>query len=67
MGQQKSKDATAGADPLIDELRTIRKDISDQFGNDVDRLCEHLKEVERDHTGPVVKANEVRRNLPRRS
>ena len=33
-------------DPLVDEVRSIRKKISEQFGNDVDRLCEHLESIE---------------------
>jgi len=36
-------------DALIDEVRRIRRDICNQFGNDVDRLCDHLIEVERDY------------------
>ena len=35
-------------DALIDEVRRIRRDICNQFGNDVDRLCDHLREVEQD-------------------
>jgi hypothetical protein len=35
-------------DPLIDEIRAIRKEISDQFGNDVRRLGEHLREIDQD-------------------
>ncbi len=31
-------------DPLVDEVRAIRKAISDQFGNDVDRLCDFLEQ-----------------------
>jgi hypothetical protein len=37
-------------DPLIDEVRAIRRAISEQYGNDVDRLCDHLQELERAHT-----------------
>ena len=33
-------------DPLVDEVRSIRKEISASFGNDVDRLCEHLESIE---------------------
>ena len=36
-------------DPLIDEVRAIRRAISEQFGNDVDRLCDHLRKLERQH------------------
>ena len=41
------KPSTPAADPLIDEVRAARKELSDRFGNDVSRLCEHLREVER--------------------
>ena len=34
-------------DPLVDEVRSIRKEISEHFGNDVDRLCEHLESIEK--------------------
>ena len=33
-------------DPLVDEVRSIRREISERFGNDVDRLCEHLESLE---------------------
>lgn len=36
-------------DPLIDEIRTIRREICRQAGYDVDRLCDQLVEVERQH------------------
>jgi hypothetical protein len=41
--------ARAGDDPLIDEVRAIRQAISEQYGNDVDQLCDHLQELERQH------------------
>ena len=51
----KQTDSTVGTpDPLIDEVRAIRKKISDRFGNDVERLMDHLAEVERSHDGPVI-------------
>lgn len=43
------------SDPLIDEVRAIRQRISERFGNDVRRLAEHLKEVERRHRGRVIR------------
>jgi hypothetical protein len=36
-------------DALIDEVRSIRRSICDQFGNDVDRLFDHLLGVEQDY------------------
>ena len=43
------------ADPLIDEVRAIRKEISDEFGNDVVRLCEHLRQVEKQYADRIVR------------
>ncbi len=40
-------------DPLIDEIRQIRRDLSERFGNDVRRLAEHLREIQRDWKGPI--------------
>jgi len=42
-------------DPLIDEVRAIRRKISDRFGNDVTRLIDHLRCIEKQHPGRVVK------------
>lgn len=41
-------------DPLIDEIRAIRKAISEEFGNDVERLCNHLREMEKEHPERIV-------------
>jgi hypothetical protein len=42
------------SDPLIDEVRAIRRASSEHFGNDVDRLCDHLQELERQHGDWVI-------------
>ncbi|MGA2442269.1 MAG: hypothetical protein ABSH08_15050 [Tepidisphaeraceae bacterium] len=39
------------ADPLIDEVRAIRRSICDLFGEDVEKLAEHLRAVEREYRG----------------
>lgn len=36
-------------DPLIDEVRAIRRSIAERFDNDIDRMCEHFAEQERMH------------------
>lgn len=41
-------------DPLIDEVRAIRKKISDRFDNDVDSLMDHLTQVEKSHQGRIL-------------
>ncbi len=37
------------ADALIDEVRGIRREISERFGGDVDRLCDHLATIMQDY------------------
>ncbi len=41
-------------DPLIDEVRAIRRAISEEFGHDVGRLCKHLRHLEEAHRDRVV-------------
>lgn len=36
-------------DPLVAEVRSIRRAICEQFGQDIDRLCDHLKRVDEDY------------------
>lgn len=42
-------------DPLIDEIRNIRKAISEEFGNDVRRLGRHLQELQDKHPELLAK------------
>ncbi|MBN1346990.1 MAG: hypothetical protein JXQ73_30145 [Phycisphaerae bacterium] len=49
MGTNNNQPAVGVADPLIDEVRRIRREISQEFGNDVDRLCDHLEDVQREY------------------
>lgn len=37
------------ADPLVDDVRRIRRKICEEFGSDIDRLCDHLETVARDY------------------
>ncbi|MEE9297104.1 MAG: hypothetical protein V3W34_19355 [Phycisphaerae bacterium] len=39
---EQPKDAS---DPLIDEVRAVRKALSEQFGNDVDELGKYLRKI----------------------
>ena len=41
-------------DPLIDEIRAIRRSIAEQFNNDLDQLVEHLRKIEKQYPGPRV-------------
>ena len=42
-------DSPLTGDPLVDEVRAIRRAMCAEFGNDVDRLCDHLQDVEREY------------------
>ena len=41
-------------DPLVDEVRAIRRRICEEFGNDVEKLCDHLAELEQRHAERLV-------------
>lgn len=53
--RQTGKTPPPRPDPLIDEVRAIRKELSDAQGNDVDRLIDHLQELQRQFGGKVVR------------
>ena len=40
-----TSNAGNGADPLIDDVRTVRRELSERFGNDVEKLAEYLRRV----------------------
>ena len=46
-------------DPLIDEVRAIRKAISEECQNDLGKLYERLQKVESQHADRVVKPSPV--------
>jgi hypothetical protein len=46
-------------DPLIDEIRAIRGRISEEFGHDVNRLVDHLREIERQFPGRVLQPTDL--------
>ena len=41
-------------DPLIDEIRAIREDLSEQTGNDLTKLCDYLHSIEKQHSDRLV-------------
>jgi hypothetical protein len=41
-------------DPIIAEIRAIRKELSEQFGDDINALCEFLASREREHPQRLV-------------
>ena len=46
MNVNSQQTTTEETDPLIDEVRTIRRSICDEFGNDLEKLVAHLSKVE---------------------
>lgn len=42
-------------DPMLDEIRAIKNDISAQHGHDVRRLAESLREIERRCADRIVR------------
>jgi len=60
-----SQDDFPASDPLIDEVRAIRRAVCEEFGNDVDRLCDHLQEVEREYRTRTGRFADVPRKLSR--
>ena len=47
-------------DPLIDEVRAIRRAIFEECDNDLDKLVEQLRELERQHPERVVTPEQLR-------
>ena len=44
----------ARRDPLVEEVRRIRAEVSREYGHDLDKLCDHLRNVEADYGAKVV-------------
>jgi hypothetical protein len=42
------------ADPILDETRAARERLVARFDDDLDALCQHLREVERKFEGRIV-------------
>lgn len=51
-------------DPLIDEIRSIREEISNRFNNDVDKLCDYLQQLEREHPDRMATPEQLRPRQP---
>jgi hypothetical protein len=45
--------AKAKPDPLIDEVRAVREAIFDECGRDIDRLCQRLRQIEKENSSRV--------------
>ena len=55
----KNKNDKPYSDPLIDEVREVRRALSATFQNDVDKLCDYLQRIEEQHQERVVKPVQV--------
>ena len=51
----RAKDHKSSADPLVDEVRGVRKALSETFDNDVEKLCDYLRHIEEQHQERVAK------------
>lgn len=52
--RKRSPATRARRDPLVDEVRRIRAEVSAEYGHDLEKLCEHLREVEASYGAKVV-------------
>ena len=52
-------------DPLIDEIRAIRAQISREHGDDVRRLGEHYMELQKQFSGQVIPPPSTPKKEPR--
>jgi hypothetical protein len=41
-------------DPVVQEIRAVRRELQDRFGNDIEALCEFLSEQEAQHPERLV-------------
>lgn len=45
------------ADPVIDEIRQVRHEISERFGHDPKRLVAHYMELQKQYEGRMIKTS----------
>jgi hypothetical protein len=41
-------------DPVVEEIRSVRRELAERFGNDVNALCDFLVEQEKQHENRLV-------------
>jgi len=49
MDKERTQLSNETADPLIDEVRAIRRSMCEEFGNDLHKLAEHLGTIEEEY------------------
>ncbi|NUM56472.1 MAG: hypothetical protein HUU46_22805 [Candidatus Hydrogenedentes bacterium] len=52
---KRSKAVTPSSDAIVDEVRAIRADLAARHGNDVEKLCAHLRTIESKYADRVVR------------
>jgi DNA-binding ferritin-like protein (Dps family) len=41
-------------DPVVEEIRAVRRELTERFGDDVDALCDFLVQEEKQHESRLV-------------
>ncbi|HEX7154020.1 MAG TPA: hypothetical protein VF618_21210 [Thermoanaerobaculia bacterium] len=41
-------------DPIVEETRAVRRELSERFGGDVDALCDFLASLEKQHEDRLI-------------
>ena len=59
-----TKEHPSYVDPLVDEVRNVRKAISEMFNHDVDKLCDYFQHVEQQYRERVVKSVQMEGDRP---
>ncbi|NKC11149.1 MAG: hypothetical protein GKR94_02760 [Gammaproteobacteria bacterium] len=49
------KEHKSYVDPLVDEVRDVRKALSETFDNDIKKLCDYLRRIEEQHQDRIIK------------
>lgn len=44
----------ASDDPVVTEIRAVRRELTERFGNDIDALCDFLAQQEKQHEDRLV-------------
>ncbi|MCZ6653867.1 MAG: hypothetical protein O7D91_12675 [Planctomycetota bacterium] len=52
--------------PIVEEVRERRRQISELFGNDLDKYCEHLRQLQKQYHDRLVDQCAVVRSMPKR-
>jgi hypothetical protein len=51
-------------DPIVDEIREVRRRISEEFGHDPKRLAEHYMKLQEKHADRLVRPAEPEQSAP---